>query len=168
MSETKTCKDCREAKPVTEYWGNGSKAGYQSRCKPCHLQYTAEWKKRNMLERPFSEIHSRKKNGAKSRSIQYDLSPEYLENVWNQQGGKCAVLGIDLDLKGNTAHDHKATIDRIVPSLGYTHGNIKWVSWLANRVKNDCTDPEVFIKVAEYVRNCNDIEEPEFDFSFPD
>lgn len=167
MSETKTCKDCREVKPVTEYWGNGYK-GYKTRCKPCHLQYATEWKRRNMLERPFAEIHTRKKNGAKSRSIQYDLCPEYLEHVWNQQDGKCAVLGIDLDLSCNHKQDHKATIDRIIPSLGYTQGNIKWVSWLANRVKNDCTDPEVFIKVAEYVRNCNDIEEPEFDFSFAD
>lgn len=117
---------------------------------------------------PFRTAHKRKQSKARINSIVYNLNPEYLELLWEQQGGKCAVLGVDLDLHGPMRHDNKATIDRIVPSLGYTQGNVKWVSWLANRVKNDCTDPEVFNKVAEYVRNCNDIEEPEFDFSFAD
>ena len=167
MSETKTWTIRGKDKPVTEYWL--SRAGYlNSRCKICNVEYATEWKRQRLRDRPFQEIHRRKKTTSKSRSIQYDLCPEYLENVWYQQGGKCAVLGIDLDLTGDGKGDHKATIDRIIPSLGYTQGNIKWVSWLANRVKNDCTDPEVFIKVAEYVRNCNDIEEPEFDFSFTD
>lgn len=167
MSETRTCTICGKDKPVTEYWL--SSAGYRgSRCKSCNSEYATQWKRRRLCEQPFQEIHRRKRNHSKSRSIQYDLCPEYLENVWNQQGGKCAALGIDLDLTGYTKQDHKATIDRIVPSLGYTQGNIKWVSWLANRVKSDCTDPEVFTKVAEYVRKCNEIEEPEFDFSFPD
>ena len=168
MSETKTCTICKQEKLLKEYWYLSSRGRYDYRCKACDQKRNTANKRAAMRDMPFRTAHKRKQSKARINSIDYDLNPEYLELLWKRQSGKCAVLGVDLDLHGPNRHDHKATIDRIIPSLGYTQGNIKWVSWLANRIKNDCTDPEVFIKVAEYVRNCNDIEEPEFDFSFPD
>lgn len=169
MSETKACSFCREEKPFPEFYKSSTtRDGYQYNCKICSCILGTKYKRARQQKDPFKEAHVRKRNACNIQSIRYELTPEYLKNMWDEQDGKCAALGLDIDLLAPRKSDHKATIDRIVPSMGYTQGNVKWVSLLANRVKTNCTDPEVFIKVAEYVRNCNDIEEPEFDFSFPD
>lgn len=169
MSETKACSCCGEEKPLSEFHKkSNTRDGLQYDCKSCNSMLSTKYKRARQQKNPFKEAHIRKRNGAKAALIAYDLTPEYLRNMWEEQDGKCAALGLELDLLAPFGTDHKATIDRIVPSVGYTQGNVKWVSMLANRVKTDCIDPEVFIKIAEYVRNCNDIEEPEFDFSFPD
>ena len=43
------------------------------------------------------------------------------------------------------------TLDRIKPELGYVPGNIAVVSHLANTIKQNCTDPEVFRRLALYL-----------------
>lgn len=63
----------------------------------------------------------------------------------------CPVLGIPMH-KSETFHsDGSPTLDRIVPSLGYTPGNICVISWRANRIKGDATLEEVE-KIAQYIR----------------
>lgn len=37
------------------------------------------------------------------------------------------------------------------PALGYVPGNIAVISHLANTIKSNCTDPEVFRRVARYL-----------------
>ena len=48
--------------------------------------------------------------------------------------------------------DNSPTLDRIVPELGYVPGNVAVISWKANRLKGNNTDPELFEKVAKYIR----------------
>jgi hypothetical protein len=43
------------------------------------------------------------------------------------------------------------SLDRIKPELGYVLGNIAIISHLANTIKQNCTDPEVFRRLADYV-----------------
>jgi hypothetical protein len=43
------------------------------------------------------------------------------------------------------------SLDRIDPVLGYVQGNIAVISHLANTLKNNCTDPQVFRRIAEYL-----------------
>ena len=31
-----TCKDCEQTKPLTDFYFNASKRGYNAYCKPCH------------------------------------------------------------------------------------------------------------------------------------
>jgi hypothetical protein len=44
------------------------------------------------------------------------------------------------------------TLDRVIPVLGYVPGNVIIISWLANTIKKDITDPTVFEKIARYLR----------------
>jgi hypothetical protein len=43
------------------------------------------------------------------------------------------------------------TLDRIKPGLGYVCGNIAVISHLANTIKQNCMDPEVFRRLALYL-----------------
>lgn len=52
----------------------------------------------------------------------------------------CPVFGIPLLQtvpRGNIlAHDNAPSLDRVVPALGYTKGNVQVISWRANRLKH--------------------------------
>jgi len=49
-------------------------------------------------------------------------------------------------------HDNSPSVDRTDPRLGYVKGNIEVVSYLANRIKGNVTDPAVFEAIAKYLR----------------
>lgn len=49
-------------------------------------------------------------------------------------------------------HPDAASVDRLDPSKGYVKGNVRVISFLANRCKNNETDPAVFERIAAYLR----------------
>jgi len=74
----------------------------------------------------------------------------------------CPVTNLVLDYElnasvgsGRGAHRPRSnapSLDRIIPSKGYVVGNVRVISWKANLLKNDCTDPAVFERMARYIR----------------
>lgn len=66
----------------------------------------------------------------------------------------CPVLGIKIahgcDEKGRGFKDTSPSVDRIIPEHGYVLGNIRVISWRANKIKSDATADEL-IRVANYV-----------------
>lgn len=75
-----------------------------------------------------------------------------VEVTWQDllPGDTCPVLGGRF-VYGEGRHDWSPSVDRKDPSKGYVPGNVTVISWLANRIKNNCTDPAVFRAVAAYV-----------------
>lgn len=58
----------------------------------------------------------------------------------------CPYLGIALTKIYGQGHlDTNASVDRIIPSLGYVKGNIQIVSRKANRMKNNASIPELLL-----------------------
>ena len=108
----------------------------------------------------FGEIHkthwTKIKNNAKRRrsgSIDFDVSIEYIWNLFLKQDRKCSITGIPLTF-ANTWHDHLSTasLDRIDSSKGYVEGNVQWVHKAINKMKTDFSQ-EDFIKWCEVVVN---------------
>jgi len=64
----------------------------------------------------------------------------------------CPVLGIKLERNKTKMSRNSATLDRIIPALGYVPGNVIVVSNKANNIKNDAT-PEEIMKVAVFYAN---------------
>lgn len=62
---------------------------------------------------------------------------------------KCPVLGISLSQNCN--RDNRPSLDKVIPSEGYTPENIKVISFRANRIKSDANLEEL-IAVTNYVR----------------
>lgn len=58
----------------------------------------------------------------------------------------CPVLGVPIFRVTNSSTpgpaDNSPTLDRIVPSVGYMPGNVRVISWRANRLKSDATMQE--------------------------
>ncbi len=167
MEETRTCSKCNEVKPISGFFWRSDIGKYRSACKDCHNLYMLNHKASARQEDVFDQVFRRKRSHCRTQGKIFEVTKHCLKNLWDEQSGKCAVLGIEIDLYAPKFDDHKATLDQIIPNQGYTIGNVAWVSWLANRIKSNCTDPEVFLKVADYVRETNPKEQPEFDFSFP-
>lgn len=55
----------------------------------------------------------------------------------------CPVLGIPLVAGGGQPSPNSPTIDRVIPELGYTKGNVVVMSYRANTLKNNATLAEI-------------------------
>lgn len=57
----------------------------------------------------------------------------------------CPVLGKPLTLPDGSGGpgDYSPSLDRIVPTLGYVAGNVRVISYRANRIRNDATLAEL-------------------------
>ena len=87
---------------------------------------------------------------AKQNNLLFDLDEEYLISIWT---GKCAIFGTTLQLPYSTNRQvpDKATIDKVIPELGYVKGNVQWVSNRANTIKSYGTLEEHQM-IVEYIR----------------
>ena len=67
----------------------------------------------------------------------------------------CPVFGVPFELpNGNGPGDYSPSLDRIKPELGYIVGNIRVISYKANRLRNNGTEAEL-TQVLAYVRSLN-------------
>lgn len=87
---------------------------------------------------------------ARALGIPYDIDTEYLLSIYPLDG-LCPVLKTPLSFGGSRWNS--PSLDRLIPSLGYVRGNLCWISDKANTLKQDMTDPEVFISLAKYMRS---------------
>lgn len=59
----------------------------------------------------------------------------------------CPALGIPIVLldsdEPRKRTDNTPSLDRLIPELGYVKGNVRVISWRANRLKNDATLDEL-------------------------
>jgi hypothetical protein len=66
----------------------------------------------------------------------------------------CPVFGTPLTCGVKSVHDSSASLDRIIPELGYVKGNIAVISHRANRIKNNATLADLRILV-RFLENLN-------------
>lgn len=116
------------------YWNN----------KEASAEYCREWRKDRKENRWFEHFTANKRRDCLVRGITFELTPEYLASIWVDV---CPVLGIKITdtstLSGNNRPDNIAELDRLVPSLGYVKGNVRWISRRANRIKSDASIEEI-------------------------
>lgn len=110
--------------------------------------YREEIKKRNVsrgrtVEGRASRMLSDAKTRARKKGLKFNLSVEDIVVP-----PCCPYLGIPLVTSNSSKGDDSPTLDRIVPELGYTKGNVEVISERANRIKNDGT-PEELVKIAK-------------------
>ena len=148
------CGKCKEYKlPELFYKNSKSITGRQTYCKVCVKEYASgeewiAWRKERYYRNPERTIWIEARNRARSQNLPFDIDPEDC-----QIPEFCPVLGISLTAKGKgTKSDSTPTLDKVDPSKGYVKGNVNIISWKANRLKSNCSDPEVFESIASYIR----------------
>jgi hypothetical protein len=88
---------------------------------------------------------------AQRLKIPFDLSIEDILALI-PASNRCPVFDIPL-VFGERAVG-TASVDRIIPALGYVKGNVAIISLRANQLKRDCTDSDELRKIADYIDRC--------------
>lgn len=107
----------------------------------------SEWRREYNLRNPERRMLSSAKKVAKSLGLPFNLT---LEDITVPE--HCPALGTVMRTQSGSRHATSPSLDRIIPSLGYTKGNIVVVSWKANRIKCDATIDELRRIAAFYSR----------------
>lgn len=113
---------------------------------------TGYYNQRATLKGHISQIASARKCRAKKQNIPFDVSIEYLISIAPEN---CPIFGMPLSWTKstgfNTTKDSFPSLDRIVPELGYVEGNVQWVSYLANKMKQNAT-PVQLHQFADWIK----------------
>lgn len=93
-------------------------------------------------ERHFTELPWRLKlacRNAKHRAgrkgYPFDLDYEFLAELYNEQEGMCEISGRLFTLEHHETlkiHPDSPSLDKVVPELGYTKGNVRFVTYHVN------------------------------------
>ena len=95
---------------------------------------------------PRKRMVATAKHRAKKQGLPFNL--KYTDFEIPQ---RCPVFGMLLETHSGRIRDNSASIDKIIPSLGYVKDNIVIVSYRANRIKNNATLEELQ-QLAEYYK----------------
>lgn len=136
---------CGETKLLVEF---------DYKCTICKL-----CKSKGLLSQWISNI----KNRTKKKGWQFDITTEFIRELYSKQNGKCAVTKIPFTFNPIKHRSHRGrhkdpfspSIDRIDSSRGYTKDNIRLVCVIVNLALNEFGD-QIFSKMCtEFVSNAN-------------
>ena len=115
------------------------------------------WNKQTKGEKRTIERHVRRtlshiKSKAKKNNVPFDLPVEYAMSIFTDI---CPALKTKLTwTEQNGKNKNSPSLDKIIPELGYIKGNVMWLSYKANLMKNNATASELK-KFAEWVLSGN-------------
>lgn len=152
----KTCTKCKETKPTTEFGLDRTRNdGYRPQCRVCtnlarkkSYYHGSDKGRYNTVRGKCVQLCASAKQRAKKRGLAFDLTSSFLEELWNKQGGKCALTGIPFKLDEDKANGYGPSLDKIDPKGGYTQDNVQWLLGLVNTMKSDHSMEEFKAHVA--------------------
>ena len=177
--ETKTCSVCGDEFPLDHFYLRRDRGKRISRCKKCNgLASKKSWSKKTTEERRLIYREHGKwfeqqaqggnlkaiiqhklcswKGNAKRKNVPFDLTTDFLINLWKGQKGRCYYTNKELNITSGqgrgditlVSRPDQFSLDRLIPSLGYVRGNVVWCGWLINTMKNLMSE-EQFYQVCE-------------------
>ena len=141
--------DCGNEKVVR---GGHLKKGYIRSCGCESHPSKSNHKSWRGYEEISLDFFSTIRRNAEIRNIEFEITIEYLWEVFINQDRKCALSGRCLKF-GRVSKDRKgknASVDRIDSNKGYVVGNVQWIDKQINIMKNK-------IDEKEFLSICNEI-----------
>lgn len=92
------------------------------------------------------------KRNAQLRKIEFNITIDYLWELFLKQDRKCALSGRELNF-GRVTKDKKTktvSVDRIDSDRGYVFGNVQWIDKQINIMKNKMNE-KYFISLCEEI-----------------
>lgn len=86
---------------------------------------------------------------AKIQNIPFDLTEEHAWSIFPPDG-LCPIFKTKLKWRDGTKLN-SPSFDRIDPTKGYVQGNVAIISFRANGIKSNVTDPAVFRRLADWL-----------------
>jgi hypothetical protein len=179
------CTKCNIEKPLSEFGTDTAKVNFKvagsnkkvTQCKQCKAMTARLWREKNpkWRERITNKITkypeedryllsairtklSQAKQNNKRNNLPFNITADYLYNLFKKQDKKCAISGLKMNI---TKRDpYMLSIDKIIPSKGYVEGNVQWTCWAVNRAKGDMSLDELLTICKAIVEMCNDYQNP--------
>lgn len=148
--EGEPCKNCGS---TLRYQKSGRKFGP---CVQCTLEnnkssvryYEYRGRDQYNVKSRINTLVINARNRAKKQSLPFNISTDIMVSLWESQGGKCAVSGrefcLDYNEKGGP-HQNGPSIDKIVPELGYTVENVRFVTYQVNTALSNFGDEALLL-----------------------
>ena len=121
--------------------------GVKTHCGCLKLSHT---RKRGNCGNITLSFYNSVKKGAKVRNKEFNISIEYMDEVFKLQQGKCALTGKDICINSPSLKQTTASLDRIDSSKGYIIGNIQFVLKHINTMKMDLSQDD-------FISLCKDV-----------
>ena len=151
--QIKKCDKCNIEKPIEDFekkrgtkyytlaeeWKEAS-LHYRKACKECSKIIQRKRYNKYKNNNYFAFKCSRIKRSAKSKSLDFDLTPEFLSSIWTD---KCPVFDYELDPATDSVDPASPELDRIIPEKGYVKGNVVFLSRRANNLKSNASLEEM-------------------------
>lgn len=110
--------------------------------------YYKKYRTKIESSRPWSYLLQSRRVESEKRNWPFELTDEWACARWT---GRCEIT--DLEFQKNAVrgpHPFSPTIDKIVPELGYTQANSRFVIWGVNALKGTGTDADMYF-IAEAI-----------------
>lgn len=98
-------------------------------------------------------FYNKRKTAARERGLVFEVSIEFLWQLFLGQQRRCALTGLEIGFGLKTAQPSTASLDRIDSGKGYFEGNVQWVHKDVNLMKRDFSEPrfrELCVLVASH------------------
>ena len=120
-------------------------------CEKCtHKENLIKIKRKNGMIGDLSLTeYTRLKRSAEKRGYSFEVSIEYLWNLFQQQQQICAITGDYIPTI------KEASLDRIDSSLGYIEGNVQWTTYQANVSKHTMTMEQLYVFCNKVLNHAN-------------
>lgn len=133
----------------------------KSQQKFCCIKCGYIWRKNNIYKYKYSYAHRNKSPYNFMRSLlskkygeRKEISPEFLQKLYEKQNGLCAISGIEMSyVAGQGRIGTNISIDRIDPDKGYTQDNIQLVTCDVNRIKGVLSMNELYELCTNIIKN---------------
>lgn len=161
------CHYCGEYKSIDNFSPNGSKSAVRNNrrkiCKECYSKrqryHDISLSDSKKLDKCLRFRFLGARDRALKSNIYFNITYEYIKELWKYQNGLCALSGIPMtySLKEGRVPTN-VSIDKIDRTRGYTKDNIQLVCMACNQIKSDLTEEEMYNfckKIVEYYENKN-------------
>lgn len=102
------------------------------------------------------QVYTQLRNLQYSREVEFNITPEELDIIWDKQNGKCYFTGLPITLPRSSEEFNQrkftASLDRIDNNIGHISSNVRWSHKDINKFKLDKTDEE-FIEWCRLIAN---------------
>lgn len=162
------CKKCLETKHVSNFRiDKNSGSGYYPYCKLCEKSYKSSWYIRNKDRLCLKDRTNRENNTlgvlvqerSKRTKLVFDIKAKDLGAIPKF----CPILNIPLFLGKGKTTINSPSLDRLDNNEGYIKGNVWIISHLANRIKSDASDEELY-NFCNWVRGVKIYSEVNYDY----
>ena len=143
LKEFKICNKCNKELSFNKFrerkdtgWKDINNKFRYSYCRECEKKRFKEAYKKD----PIPQMLSNSKIRAKAKKLPHNITSDDIREVWPKDN-ICPVLKkpFEMGFKSGKTKSMAPSLDKIIPSKGYTKGNIVVISEIVNRLKSDAS-----------------------------